>query len=44
MNHLLKTKMFPRNDESIGKNETKKVILKPKNKINCERLADVVLC
>ena len=39
LNHLVKTKMLPRNYESIGGNETEKLILKIKNKINCERLA-----
>ena len=41
LNHLLKTKLLPRNYESIGENETKRLILKI-NKINSERLADMV--
>ena len=44
LNHLLKTKLLPRNYESIGENETKRLILKIKNKISSERLADIVFC
>ena len=43
LNHL-KTKLLPRNYESIGENETKRLILKIKNKISSERLADIVFC
>ena len=43
LNHLLKTKLLPRNYESIGENETKRLILKIK-KISSERLADIVFC
>ena len=42
LNHLLKTMLLPRNYESIGENETKRLILKIKNKISSERLADRV--
>ena len=41
LNHLLKTKLLPRNYESIGENETKRLILKI-NKISSEHLADIV--
>ena len=44
LNHLLKTKLLHRNYESIGENETKRLILKIKNKISSERLADIVFC
>ena len=40
----LKTKLLPRNYESIVENETKRLILKIKNKISSERLADIVFC
>ena len=43
LNHLLKTKLLPRNYESIGENETKRLILKIKNK-SSESLADIVFC
>ena len=44
LNHLLKTKLLHRNYESISENETKRLILKIKNKISSERLADIVFC
>ena len=44
LNHLLKTKLLPRNYESIGGYETKRLILKIKNKISSERLVDIVFC
>ena len=44
LNYLLKTKLLPRNYESIGENETKRLILKIKNKMSSERLADIVFC
>ena len=44
LNYLIKTKILPRNNyESISGIETRKVILNIEI-INCERLADVVLC
>ena len=42
LSHLLKTKLLPRNYESIGENETERLIIKIKNKISSERLADIV--
>ena len=44
LNHLLQTKLLLRNYESIGENETKRLILEIKNKISSERLADIVFC
>ena len=39
LNHVLRTKILPRSYESIGGNETKRLILEIKE-INCEGLAD----
>ena len=44
LNHLLKTKLLPRKYESIGENETERLMIKIKNKISSERLADIVFC